>query len=209
MTDESLVINFIASNYELAFSDDNILVVKKGISKNRLNPSGFYSVIYLIFGEWMDAYIQPDNIAKKWYEITSKAALYELDSFLNEHKTDVNDLELVLVSSDGAILNLEKLVTLFEPKINRDFVGAYFTKWFNSKKKELTKKYVHGELKNYDVRLGLTDWFTINPEGKIITEKILFEKYPWADNTTIDKIYTKWKEDKIIDVSSKMMGITD
>lgn len=209
MTDESLVINFIESNYELAFGDDNILIVGKGISKNRLNLSGFYSIINLIFGEWTDAYIQPDNIARKWYEISSKAALHELDSFLNEHKTDVNDLELVLVSPDGAILNLEKLITLFEPKINHNFVGGYFTKWFNYKKKELSRKYINEELKNYDVRLGLTDWFTINPEGKIITERILFEKYPWADNTTIDKIYTNWKQNKIIDISSKMMGITD
>lgn len=208
MTDESLIVDFIENNFELSFGNEEILIIDKRFS-SQYNSSGLYSIINTIFGEWEDTPIQPDILVKKWYESSSKNFLSELDTFLCENKIELVGAKLAIVTSEGESFNLKQLIKNFEPRINANFVGSYFTKWFNLKQKELITQHLRDELNGYDVRLGPTDWVVINSEGKTTNEKILMKKFQWADSTTIDKIYTNWKQNKIIKVSSKMMGIYD
>lgn len=80
------------------------------------------------------------------------------------------------------------------------------TKWFYEKKKIITKE-VDEYLEGCSVRLGLTNWMVITPEGKIMNEHDMIKKLtPKFDRVFIEEYFTDWMSEKILEVSSKMMG---
>lgn len=80
------------------------------------------------------------------------------------------------------------------------------SKWYYEKKRIFTEE-LDRYLDGCSVRLGLTNWVVVTPEGKIMTEHDMIKKLtPKFDRVFIEEYFTDWMSEKILEVSSKMMG---
>lgn len=165
MTDKKMIINFIERHFELCFDDIGIMIVDKKSNRNKYNSNGLYSMIKTIFGVWYDSAIQPDEIAKMWFDSRSKVIIADLDGFLMNSIVDLFCNEFIVKSPLGEPLDIEKLCKHFNT-INRNFIETYFIRWLNYEKNTLTIKHLNQELIEYEVRLGMTDWFVVDKKRK-------------------------------------------
>jgi hypothetical protein len=81
----------------------------------------------------------------------------------------------------------------------------YAAMWYYEKKRTIMLK-VDEFLSKCSVRLGLTEWILIGPNGEQLTEKSLLKNFTNFNTDFMLWYLESWKTEKMIEMSSKIMG---
>lgn len=120
----------------------------------------------------------------------------------------------VVTSTDGSLsFAINKFIAFIKEiygewycEIEGKYLSEIINEWFENKKSEALKD-INDELINLNVILGPRSWQCVDEHGDIFFWKKLVLKFKdQYDKNLIKIIYDKWFENKVLEVSEKMMN---